>query len=44
MSSKFQGKHSDVTDQVLNAFYKFHRTLGYGFTEKVYENSLAIEL
>lgn len=44
MSSKFQGKHSDVTDQVLNAFYKVHRTLGYGFTEKVYENSLPIEL
>lgn len=42
--SKFQGKHSDITDLVLNAFYKVHRKLGYGFSEKVYENSLAIEL
>ena len=42
--SKFQGKHSDITDLILNAFYKVHRKLGYGFNEKVYENSLAIEL
>jgi len=43
-SAKFEGKHSDITDQILNAFYKVHRMLGYGFNEKVYENSLAIEL
>ena len=43
-SEKFEGKHSDITDQILNAFYKVHRMLGYGFNEKVYENSLAIEL
>lgn len=42
--SKFQGKHSDITDLVLNAFYKVHRKLGYGFNEKIYENSLVIEL
>ncbi len=42
--SKFQGKHSDITDLILNAFYKAHRKLGYCFNEKVYENSLAIEL
>ena len=42
--SKFQGKHSDITDVILNCFYKVHRKLGYGFNEKVYENSLAIEL
>ena len=42
--SKFQGKHSDITDLILNAFYKVHRQLGYGFNEKVYENSMAIEL
>ncbi len=42
--SKFQGKHSDITDLILNAFYKVHRRLGYGFNEKVYENSMAIEL
>ena len=43
-AKKFEGKHSDLTDMILNAFYKVHRTLGYGFNEKVYENSLAIEL
>ena len=42
--NKFQGKHSDITDLILNAFYKVHQKLGYGFNEKVYENSLAIEL
>lgn len=43
-SKKFEGKHPDLTDKILSAFYKVHRTLGYGFNEKVYENSLAIEL
>ena len=43
-SNKFEGKHSDLTELILNAFYKVHRKLGYGFSEKVYENSLGIEL
>ena len=42
--NKFQGKHSDLTEEILAAFFKVHRTLGYGFSEKVYENALAIEL
>ena len=42
--SNFEGKYSNITDLVLNAFFKVHRTMGYGFNEKVYENSLAIEL
>ena len=42
--SKFQGKHSDITELILQGFYKVHRRLGYGFNEKVYENALAIEL
>jgi len=37
-------KHKDLTDTILNAFYKVYNTLGYGFLEKVYENALAIEL
>jgi len=37
-------KHGEVTEKVLRAFYKVYNTLGYGFLEKVYENSLAIEL
>jgi GxxExxY protein len=37
-------KHSDVTSQIVNAFYHVYNQLGQGFLEKVYENSLAIEL
>lgn len=40
----FEGKQADVTDKILGAFFKVYNTLGYGFTEKVYENALAIEL
>jgi len=37
-------KHSDITEQIINAFYKVYNTLGYGFLEKVYENAMFIEL
>lgn len=38
-------KHSDITDKILHAFYKdVYPQLGYGFLEKVYENSLAIAI
>ena len=40
----FEGKHSDLTEKVIGGFFKVYNALGYGFTEKVYENSLAIEL
>jgi len=40
----FVGKHSDLTEMILGAFFKVYNTLGYGFTEKVYENALALEL
>ena len=33
-----------ITDKILRAFYKVYNTLGLGFLEKVYENSLAIEM
>ncbi len=36
--------HKDLTDQILKAFYKVYNTLGSGFLEKVYENSMLIEL
>ncbi len=42
--AKFEGKHSEMTDKVLRAFFDLHTELGYGFSEKVYENSLAILL
>jgi hypothetical protein len=34
----FTGKHADVTDKVLKAFFMVYNTLGYGFAERVYEN------
>lgn len=37
-------KHVEITEKVINAFYKVYNTLGYGFLEKVYENALLIEL
>ncbi|MDB5283584.1 MAG: 3 family protein [Bacteroidota bacterium] len=37
-------KHSEITEKVIEAFYKVYNTLGYGFLEKVYENAMVIEL
>jgi GxxExxY protein len=37
-------KHADLTGKAIGAFYKVYNTLGYGFSEKVYENALALEL
>ena len=36
--------HSEITSQILKAFFKVYNTLGYGFLEKVYENTMVIEL
>ena len=33
-----------MTEKVIGAFFKVYNRLGYGFAEKVHENSLAIEL
>jgi GxxExxY protein len=36
--------HSQLTSEIIKAYYKVYNTLGYGFLEKVYENALLIEL
>ena len=36
--------HNDYTAQIINSFYKVYNVLGYGFLEKVYQNSLLVEL
>ena len=36
--------HKELTDQILKVFYKVYNELGYGFLEKVYQNSLYLEL
>ena len=37
-------KHSTITSKIIEAFYNVYNKLGYGFLEKVYENSMMIEL
>lgn len=36
--------HSELTSEIINAFYHVYNILGYGFLEKVYENALVHEL
>jgi GxxExxY protein len=40
----FEGKHSDITRAIIAAFYDVYNELGYGFSEKIYENALALEM
>jgi len=37
-------KRSDITGQVIKAFYTVYNALGYGFLERIYENAMLIEL
>ena len=37
-------KHTELTKLIIKAFYNVYNKLGYGFLEKVYENSMMIEL
>jgi GxxExxY protein len=37
-------KHSEITNKIIKAYYNVYSKLGYGFLEKVYENSMLIEL
>ncbi|PKN91980.1 MAG: GxxExxY protein [Chloroflexi bacterium HGW-Chloroflexi-6] len=36
--------YEEITSDIIQAFYQVYNTLGYGFLEKVYENSLSKEL
>ena len=42
--TKFDMKHEEITEKIIQAFYKVYNTLGYGFLEKVYLNAMFIEL
>ena len=37
-------KYEELTREIINAAHTVHNELGYGFLEKVYRNSLVIEL
>lgn len=41
---KFEGKHSELTGKILDAFFQLHKELGFGFSEKVYESALELLL
>ena len=36
--------HSNITGEILNAFYDVYNELGYSFLERVYKNALYKEL
>lgn len=36
--------HSDITDKILTCIHNVHDALGSGFSEKLYENALVLEL
>jgi len=36
-------KHKNLTDKIIEIFYKVYNELGYGFLEKVYENAMMVE-
>jgi GxxExxY protein len=36
--------HKEVTEQIIGAAFEVHRTLGYGFLEKVYQRAMQVEL
>ena len=42
MSENF--KHTELTSQIIKAFYHVYNVLGFGFLEKVYERALLLEL
>ena len=36
--------HKGITDSILKTYYDVYNQLGYGFLEKVYQNSMYLEL
>jgi len=45
MNTDYQdSKYRSITEKIIKAFYCVYNSLGYGFLEKVYENSMMIEL
>lgn len=40
----FSGKHNELTEKIIGAFYGVYNELGYGFNERVYESALVISV
>ena len=44
MNTDYQdSKYRSLTEKIIQIFYRVYNSLGYGFLEKVYENSMMIE-
>lgn len=41
---RFEGKHADLSEKIINVFFKVHFELGYGFSEKVYQKAFGLAL
>ena len=37
-------QNQDVTEAIIGAAFEVHKTLGYGFLEKVYQRAMRVEL
>ena len=44
MDTETKYLHQEITSKIISAYYTVYNVLGFGFLEKVYENSLVIEL
>ena len=45
MNTDYQDfKYRELTERIINVFYKVYNKLGYGFLEKIYENAMMLEL
>jgi GxxExxY protein len=40
----FEGRHAALSERIIKVFYQVHKELGYGFSEKVYQNALVLAL
>lgn len=41
---KFVGRHSDLTGKILGTFFQVQKELGFGSSEKVYEDAMEVLL
>ncbi len=44
ITAKTELQNKDLSEKIIQAFYKVYNELGFGFVEKVYENALLMEL
>ena len=45
MNADYQDfKYKELTEKIIEIFYRVYNKLGYGFLEKVYENAMMVEL